>query len=103
MIIMLRDDQVIEVFDSPDNPPGWIEGIDVENGEYEFCDDRGQRYVGIMIQPSSWGRQCEFALHPEGTPELQNVLDLIARAETIEPNDRFPDLKALRKQLTSAD
>jgi len=32
MMLMLRDDPVIEVFDSPDNPPDWIEWIDIENG-----------------------------------------------------------------------
>ena len=42
MMVMLRDDQVIELFDSVDNPPDGIEGIDIENGEYQFCDERGQ-------------------------------------------------------------
>ena|SRR5437773_7113386 len=101
MMIMLRDDPVIEVFDSPENPPSWIEGIDVENGEYQFCDDRGQRYVGVIRRASTWRRQPEFVLRPEGTPELTNVLDLIQRAEMIEPNERFPDLESLRKHLTN--
>ena len=32
---------MIVLFDSPDAPPNWIEWIDVENGEYRFCDDKG--------------------------------------------------------------
>ena len=101
MIIMLRDDAVIEVFDSADNPPDWIEGIDIENGEYQFCDDRGQPYVGVITRPSGWHKQPEFLLRPQGAPELRNVLDLIERAETIEPNDRFPNLEALQKHITT--
>ena len=97
---MLRDDPVIEVFDSPDHPPSWIEGFDIENGEYQFCDERGQRYVGVVTRSSSWRRQPEFVLRPEGAPELENVLDLIRRAEAIEPNNQFPDLEALRQHLT---
>ena len=31
MMLILRDDPVIEVFASPDNPPNWIEPIDIEN------------------------------------------------------------------------
>jgi hypothetical protein len=100
MMIMLRDDPVIEVFDSPENPPSWIEAIDVENEEYKFCDDQGQRYVGRITPASTWRRQPEFVLRPEGVPELKNVLDLIERANVIEPTERFPDLDSLRKYLT---
>ena len=99
---MLRDDQVIEVFDSADTPPSWIEGVDVANGEYEFCDDQGQRYVGVVTQGSTWRKQPEFVLRPEGMPELKNALDLINRAQDIESNDRFRDLQSLREHLTSA-
>lgn len=99
MMIMLRDDPVIEIFDSPDNPPAWIEAIDVENEEYEFCDDRGQRYVGVINRFSAWRGEPEFALRPEGSPELKNALDLIQRAEKIEPNQQFSDLEALRLHL----
>jgi hypothetical protein len=100
MMIMLRDDAVIEIFESPDDPPDWIEGIDIENGEYQFCDERGQRYVGVITCPSTVFRQPEFQLHPEGKPELRNVLALIDRAKAIEHNDRFPSLEALRQHLS---
>jgi hypothetical protein len=46
MMIMLRDDQVIEVFDSPDDPPSWIEAIDIENGEYQFCEEHANGMLG---------------------------------------------------------
>jgi hypothetical protein len=101
MIIMLRDDQVIELFDSHERPPSWIEGIDIENGEYQFCDDRGQPYVGVIIQPSGIFRQAEFRLQPQGTPDIKQALALIDQAKELQPNDRFSDLNALRNYLTS--
>jgi hypothetical protein len=33
MMIMLRDDQMIEIFRSADAPPSWVEAIDIENEE----------------------------------------------------------------------
>ncbi|NJN05470.1 MAG: hypothetical protein HC814_02455 [Rhodobacteraceae bacterium] len=97
---MLRDDPVIEVFESPERPPDWIEAIDIENGEYQFCDEHGQRYVGVITRPPGWFRAEEFLLRPEGSADLNNVLALIDRAELIEPSNRFPDLEALRKHVT---
>ena len=99
--MILRDDAVIEVFDAPSQPPNWIEGIDIENKEYQFCDDTGQRYVGEIIRPSGFLRQPRWRLRPEGTPDIRNALDLIAKAKLIEPNERFPDLETLRRHTTT--
>jgi hypothetical protein len=101
MMIMLRDDRVIEIFRSPDAPPGWIETIDIENGEYRFCDERGQRYVGEVTHPPGLFREGEFRLRPEGGPNLNNALELIGGAQFIEPNDQFPDLESLRRHLAT--
>jgi hypothetical protein len=104
MMIILRDDPVIEIFDSPEAPPSWIEWIDIENGEYQFCDDKGQRYVGAVTHPKGrferWFKEPTFALRPEGTPNLKNVLELVDKAEFLESNSHFPDLDALRQHLT---
>jgi hypothetical protein len=102
MMIMLRDDPVIELFESAEKPPDGIEGIDIENGEFQFCDDRGQRYVGEITRPSGFFRQAQWRLKPEGSPNIQNALDLIDKAKIIEPNAWFPDLKSLRKHTTTA-
>jgi hypothetical protein len=100
MMIMLRDDQVIEIFRSADAPPSWIEAIDIENGEYRFCDERGQWYTGEITRPSGWFKAAEFRLRPEGSLSLDNALELIKGAQGIEPNDEFPDLESLRRYLT---
>lgn len=100
MMLMLRDDKVIEIFDSHQNPPTWIEAIDIENEEYQFCDERGQRYVGVIIRPAGLFRSGAFELRPEGKPQLKNVLNLVDAAVGIEPNARHSDLETLRRHLT---
>jgi len=91
---------MIEVFRSADAPPSWIEAIDIENGEYRFCDERGQRYKGTITHPPGWFKAAEFRLLPEGSPSLNNALELIDGAQGIEPNDQFPNLESLRRYLT---
>ena len=99
MMLMLRDDKVIEIFDSPENPPAWIEAIDIENEEYRFCDEKGQRYVGVIVRPVGYFRSGAFELRPEGQPQLKNALDLVDAAVGIEPNERYGDLDLLRRHL----
>jgi hypothetical protein len=100
MMIMLRDDRVIEIFDSPEAPPNWIEWIDIENGEYRFSDDKGQRYVGVVALPKGRFTQPTFTLRPEGAPNSNSLLELVGEAETVEPNPHFPDLDSLREHIT---
>ena len=101
-MMILRDDAVIEVFDAPSQPPNWIEGIDIENAEYQFCDDTGQRYVGEIIGPSGFLQHAKWRLRREGPRDIRNALDLIAKAKLIEPNERFPDLETLRRHTITA-
>jgi hypothetical protein len=65
MMMILTDDHAIELFDSPGHPPNWIELLDVENGEYQFCDDSGQRYVGEIARPAGLFRPAQWRLRPE--------------------------------------
>jgi hypothetical protein len=103
MMLILRDDPVLEIFESPSSPPDWIETIDIENDEYSFCDDHGQRYVGVIVKPakrfSLWFRPDRFELRPEGIPDIANALALVDRAVEIEPNRFFSDLASLRLHL----
>jgi hypothetical protein len=101
MMFILRDDPVLEVFDTSDNPPNWIEPIDIENEEYSFCDDHGQRYTGVVTQPEGWFHAATFELRPVGEPDIANAIALVDRAVAIEPNGKFADLAALRCYLTN--
>ena len=98
-MLMLLDEPTIVVFDSPDNPPDWIEAIDVENQEYQFVDEDGQQFVGVITRPGSWFRSPQYELKPVGSPELANALDLVDRAVAIEPHYKFKDLGKLRAHL----
>jgi hypothetical protein len=100
MMLILRDDRVIEVFDSFEHPPVWIESIDVENGEYQFCDDKGQRFVGVVGR-HTLVTQAEWHLRPTGEPDIRNALGLVEKAVMIESNSHFPDLDSLKRHIAS--
>jgi hypothetical protein len=99
MMLMLRDDQVIEIFETPSTPPNGIEAINIENQEYQFRDHNGQRYVGVVSEKIGWLSSGNFELRPEGTPNIKNALSLVDSAVSLKTNERFPDLEALRAYL----
>jgi len=99
MIMMLRDDLVVEIFDDVSSPPSWVEGVDIENNEYEFCDADGQIFIGKIIAKGGVFRQPKFALEPYGDRDVQNAINLIDRAKGMEPNKYFSDLASLRKSM----
>lgn len=101
MMLILRDDMVVETFDSPEHPPDWIETIDVENQEYEFCDDRGQRYVGKIEKGKGWLSRNGYRLVPVGQPDPAFLFAFLARATCIEPGGRFSSLDDLKEHLTN--
>lgn len=79
MMMMLRDDLMIELFDDPSSPPSWIEGVDVEGKEYAFCDVSGQRYEGRIIEPGTLLRQPRFQLEAVGSADRAHALSLVKR------------------------
>lgn len=99
-MLILRDDPVLELFESPATPPNWIEAIDIVNGEYSLCDEHGQRYVGVLSKPVGGLSPEKFELRPEGAPDILNALSLVDRAVALEPNKYFADLSSLRRHLT---
>lgn len=101
-MLILRDDLMLETFESPDNPPDWIEWIDVENNEYAFCSDSGQRYRGELVGPGGFFKSEEWRLVPDGEPALAHALGLVNRATAVDSRRcSFPDLPSLREHLTS--
>jgi hypothetical protein len=99
MMFILRDDAVIEIFESQDEPPKWIEAIDIENEEFRFCDDRGQRYLGVITQKSGWFAPAKFELRPDGIPDFKNAIALLDSAVALKPDQRFADLQSLRDYI----
>jgi len=70
-----------------------LEAIDVENGEYEFCDDAGQRFVGEVVSPVMKFRAGSFRLRPDGTPDRAVVASFLSRARSLDRG--FADIKSL--------
>jgi hypothetical protein len=99
MMMVLLDEPTLILFESPDEPPNYLETVDVMSGEYSFCDDGGQRYVGYITHTPGWFRAERFGLRPEGAPDIANALDLVERAVVIEPNQWFADVESLRRHL----
>jgi hypothetical protein len=80
MLVFEKDDKSLMAFPSIDGVKGQCELIDVQNGEYEFCDDEGQRYShAVKKSKVVFGLFSSetFVLVPHDVPEIQNVLQLI--------------------------
>jgi len=60
-----------------------FEAIDVENGEYEFCDHTGQRFVAEITAPVRAFRAGSYRLRPSGAPDREAVSRLVARASCL--------------------
>jgi hypothetical protein len=99
MMLLLRDDGVIETFASPDSPPDWIEPIDVQNQEYSFCDLRGQKYKGEMTKRVGVFGSGAYRLVPYGPADPRHTSALLDRATGVEGDERFPDLDSLRRHI----
>jgi hypothetical protein len=99
MIMVLLDEPTIILFDSPDNPPDCLEAVDVMNGEYSFCDDDGQRYVGVVTRSVGGSYPVEYRLRPDGEPDLALAKNLAETAVMLVPNPWYADLESLRRHL----
>lgn len=107
IIMLLRDDRVIELFNLPDGMPNWVEQIDIENAEYKFCSMTGQRYEILIeeipgpkilgILPTS---DIVYKFNPVGPKKVENALAFIDMADKVE-NDKFTSLEEL-KQIIKA-
>jgi hypothetical protein len=81
MVIALeKDDGSLFLFASVSEAETEFEAIDVENGEYEFCDHTGQRLVAEITEPVGAFRAGKYRLRPSGAPDREAVSRLVARA-----------------------
>jgi hypothetical protein len=84
MILVLEiDDGSLFLYPSLAEAESHLEAIDVENGEYEFCDDTGQRFVGEIVVPVTTFQPGNFRLRPDGTPERAVIASIVARAHCL--------------------
>ena len=80
MLLVLDKDAYLYIFDSVDAAQGDLEAIDIENNEYEFCDESGQPYAGEL--GSSRGGFC---IVQRGSPDPSLPLSFINRTKHFWP------------------
>ena len=99
MLVFEKDDGGLMAFPSAERAIAQCELIDVENGEYEFCDHEGQKYTyAITGQPGLFS-PGKYTLVPEGVPDIQHILKLADKARCFEGKrcnlSNMDELKAL--------
>jgi hypothetical protein len=102
MVIALeKDDASLFLFASAAEAEVAFEAIDVEHGEYEFCDDAGQRFVGEMVSPVGKFRAGSYHLKPDGAPDRAVVASLLCHARSLERGCAgIESLEELRRHVT---
>ena len=84
MIIALeKDDGSLFVLATVAKAEVEFETIDVENGEYEFCDHTGQRFTAEIVAPPSAFSGGRYRLRPSGAPDRQFIRQLVDRATNL--------------------
>jgi hypothetical protein len=85
MILVLETNgSLLHLFSSATEAESQLEAVDIENGEYEFCDDTGQRFIVESIEPVTTFRAGSFRLRPDGAPDRTVVGTFLLRARSLE-------------------
>src|SRR4051812_42518573 len=85
MILVLETNGgLLHLFSSAAEAEADLEAIDIENGEYEFCDDAGQRFIGQAVTPVTTFRAGIFRLRPDGAADRTIVASFLSRARSLE-------------------
>jgi hypothetical protein len=83
MILAIDRDGVLYAFDTMEHVSKEVEAIDIENGEYEFVDDTGQRLMPKIVDPVTSIRKGTFRLVSSGEPDQLYLESFIDRAREI--------------------
>jgi hypothetical protein len=84
MILVLETNgSLLHLFSAKAEVESELEAIDIENHEYEFCDDTGQRYVAEITAPVTTFRAGCYSLHPDGLPDKAVFLSFVSRARSL--------------------
>ena len=98
LLVLETNGSLLHLFSSGTEAESHLEAIDIENDEYECCDDTGQRFVGEIIAPVTTWRVGSFRLHPDGAPDRLLVASFLSRARSLGRNcDGVRTLDDLRR------
>ncbi len=70
----LDSDRELYLFATIPEAEAWLEAIDIEGEEYDFCDESGQRFAAEITSPVTTFRAGTFRLVAQG--ERDNSLPL---------------------------
>lgn len=84
MLVLETNGSLLHLFSDATEAESHLEAIDIENAEYEFCDDTGQRFVGEVVTPVTTFRAGSFRLRPDGAPDRAVVTSFLSRARSLE-------------------
>jgi hypothetical protein len=106
ILVFEKDNGDLMMFPSVDQAIVQCELIDVENGEYEFCDHEGQKYAYAVVGQSGLFSSGKYRLIPEDAPDIQHALKLVDKARYLEGKQcnliNMDELKALILQNRGA-
>jgi len=92
MLLVLDRDNCLYIHDSVSDAEAHLE-IDVEDGEYKFCDETGQSYAGEVLEPVTKCSSGAFRIVPQGARDPNLPAAFVSRA--FECWSRVPELKSL--------
>lgn len=99
MFVLETNGSLLYLFSTVAEAESDLEAIDVQNGEYEFCDDIGQRFVGEIVAPVTKFCAGTFRLKPDGAPDKELVASFLFRAKSLERAcDKVRSLNDLRRK-----
>jgi hypothetical protein len=98
MLVLETNGSLLHLYSDVAEAESHLEAIDIENGEYEFCDDTGQRFVGEIITPVGSFHTGSFRLRPDGSPDRDVIAFIVSRARSLDREcDGVKTLDDLRK------
>ena len=109
-MIFVIDDNVLHVHTTQSELQGEYEGIDVENGEYQFFDEAGLPLEAVFDVPNSrqkilFGMLEEvysgtYRLVPTQKDTQSNLIEILDSLSGLEENSHFRDLIEVGRFLT---
>jgi hypothetical protein len=86
MLLVLDTDGCLNIFNSVDAAQHHLEAIDIENNEYEFCDESGQPYAGELLPSRGmFSGDPGFRIVRRGSPDPSLPQSLINRTKHFWP------------------
>jgi hypothetical protein len=80
MLLVLDKDACLYIFESIDAAEADLEAIDIENQEYQFCDDSGRTFTGELFSCNPG-----FRIIQRGSPDSSLPLSFVERAKHFWP------------------